>query len=230
MVRRPNRQENPVVDIFDEVEEELREERMHELLKKYGGVLFGAALLVIAAVAGWKAWGWYQDRQDFNAATAYLAAAAKTQPAGVAGPNNQAVAQAFASVAAVAPEGYRVLAELREAAARAETGDLDGASAIWDQVAADNSADPLLRGLANLTWCVWQADKAEPGLLESRLKPLAMPGNTWRSLAEEQLALLEVRQGQTAAAKTRLQKLVGDSTAPQGVRSRAAALLDRMGE
>src|SRR6185437_14528181 len=68
MFRRPNRQENHVVDIFDEVDEELREERMQEFLKKYAGLLFAAALLVIGAVGGWKAWGWYEERRDLTAA------------------------------------------------------------------------------------------------------------------------------------------------------------------
>jgi hypothetical protein len=219
-----------VVDIFDEVEEELREERMQAFLKKYGGVIFAAALVVIGAVAGWKAWGWYQERQDLNAATMYLSAAAKTQAAGVAGPDHALAAVAFAAVASQAPEGYRVLARLREAASRADAGDLDGASAVWDEVSADSAADPLLRDLASLTWCLYHADKGDPALLEARLKPLAAPGNAWRSLAKEQLALLELRQGHTDAARTQLKALVSDTTAPSGVRSRAAALLDRVGE
>jgi hypothetical protein len=122
-----------------------------------------------------------------------------------------------------------VLARLREAALRADTGDLDGASAVWDQVAADGSADPLLRDLASLTWCLYHADKGDPALLEGRLKPLAAPGNAWRSLAAEQLALLELRQGHTESAKTQFRKLVEDTTAPSGVRSRASAMLDRVG-
>ena len=60
---------------------------MQEFLKKYGGLLFAAALLLIAAVGGWKAWGWYQEKQDLEAATRYLAASARTETAGVAGPN-----------------------------------------------------------------------------------------------------------------------------------------------
>lgn len=218
-----------MVDIFDEVEEELREERMHELLKKYGGLLFAAALLVIGAVAGWKAWGWYQDRRDMDAAALYLAAAARTEAAGVAGPNRAVALAAFQAVAANAPDGYRDLARLREAALRADSGDLQGASALWDQVAADGSADPLLRDLASLTWCLWHADKADPGLLEGRLKPLAAPGNTWRSLALEQLALLDLRQGHTDAAKTQFKNLAEDTTAPSGVRDRAGAMLTRVG-
>jgi hypothetical protein len=219
-----------VVDIFDEVEEELREERMQQLLKKYAGLLFAAALLVIGGVAGWKAWGWYQERRDLAAANSYLAAGTMTESAGVAGPNRAAAIGAFQSVAANAPEGYRVLARLQEAALRADSGDLQGGSALWDQVAADSSVDPLLRDLASLTWCIYHADKEDPSLLEGRLKPLATAGNPWRSLALEQLALLELRQGHTEAAKTQLKKLSEDTTAPSGVRNRASALLNRTGE
>lgn len=221
--------ENHVVDIFDEVEEELREERMQQLLKKYGGVLFAAALLLIGAVAGWKAWGWYQERRDMGAATLYLAASAKAASAGVAGPNHPEAIAAFQLAAASAPDGYRVLARLRQAALMADAGDLPGASVLWDQVSADNSADSLLRDLANLTWCIYHADKGDPGLLEGRLKPLATPGNAWRPLAMEQLALLDLRQGHAEAAKTELKKLAHDATAPIGVRNRANALLNQAG-
>jgi hypothetical protein len=215
-----------VVDFFDEVEEELREERMQELLKKYGGLLFGAALLVIAAAAGWKAWGWYQEKRDLEVASLYLAASSRVDAAGSS--NRLVATAAFEAVATRAPEGYRELARLREAAARADSGDLAGASVVWDQVAADSSADPLLRDLASLTWCLYHIDKGDPAVVEGRLKPLAAPGNAWRSLAAEQLALLDLRQGHTDAAKAQLRKLVEDTTAPGGVRSRAGALLARV--
>jgi hypothetical protein len=218
-----------VVDIFDEVEEELREERMQALLKKYAGLLFAAALLVIGGVAGWKAWIWYQERRDLAAATSYLSASAITQVAGIIGPNRPAAITAFQAVAANAPEGYRLLARLREAALRADSGDLQGASAVWDEVAADGSADPLLRDLASLTWCIYHADKGDPALLEGRLKPLAAAGNAWRSLAQEQLALLDLRLGHAEAAKSELKKLAEDTTAPAGVRNRAGILLNRAG-
>jgi hypothetical protein len=230
MVRRPNRHENHVVDLFDEIEDELREERMHEMLKKYGGLLFAGALLLIGAVAGWKAWGWYQDRQDLAAATSYLAASSRAEAAGIAGPNRPQAIAAFQAVAAETPAGYRVLARLREAALRGDAGDLTGASALWDSVAADSAADPLLRDLASLMWCLYHADKGDPEMLEARLKPLAAPGNSWRSLAQEQLALLDLRLGHTDTAKAQFKKLGEDSTAPQGVRGRAAALFSRVSE
>jgi hypothetical protein len=218
-----------VVDIFDEVEEELREERMQALLKKYAGLLFAAALLVIGGVAGWKAWAWYQDRRDLAAATSYLSAGTMAEVTGIASPDRAAAIAAFQAVAANAPDGYRILARLREASLRADSGDLQGASALWDAVAADGSADPLLRDLANLTWCVYHADNGDPALLEGRLKPLAAAGQPWRPLAQEQLALLDLRQGHTEAAKTELKRLAADTAAPAGVRNRAGILLNRAG-
>ena len=218
-----------MVDIFDEVDEELREERAAAFLKQYAGVLIGACFLVVAGTGGWKAWGWYQERQDTAAATAYLAAATRAESAGVAGPNRPEAIAAFESVAATAPQGYRLLSRLRIAALRADSGDLAGASAMWDQIAGDNAADPLLRDLASLTWCLYHADEGDPAVLEGRLKPLTMPGAAWRALALEQMALLDLRRGQTDAARTQFKKLAEDTTAPAGVRGRASAILDRVG-
>ena len=110
-----------------------------------------------------------------------------------------------------------------------EAGDLKGASAIWDQVAGDSSADPLLRDLATLLWVQHQLDQGDPSLLEGRLKPLAAAGNPWRALAEEQLALLDLRQGKNDQAKKMLQRLADDAAAPSGVRGRASGVLTRLG-
>ena len=43
-----------VVDIFDEVEEDLRAERAEKLLKKYAWLLIVAVVAVIGAAAGWQ--------------------------------------------------------------------------------------------------------------------------------------------------------------------------------
>ena len=217
-----------MVDIFDEVEEELRAERTKAFMKRYGGLLLGACLAMIGAAIGWQGWQWRQTQQDMAAATRYLAAAAMTEGGGVAGRDKAEAAAAFEAAAAAAPDGYRVLSRLRAAALRAEAGDLTAASGLWDQIAADTSVDPLLRDLASLTWCLYHADQGDPALLEGRLNALAAPGNAWRSLASEQLAILDLRRGQADAAKTRLRKLGEDTTAPSGVRGRAAALLERV--
>jgi hypothetical protein len=217
-----------VVDIFDEIDEELRADRAKEILKRYGGLIIAAALLVVAAVAGWQAWRWYQAKQDMLAAQNFIAAMTLADSAD-AGSHKAAVAD-FNAIAGSAPaDGYRTLARLRAAALDAQSGALPAALVLWTDVATDQDADPLLRDLATLLWAQHQIDTGDPSLLAARLKPLAAPDNAWRPLAEEQLALLDLRQGKTAAAKTRLTRLAQDAAAPVGVRGRAADLLARLG-
>ncbi len=220
-----------MVDIFDEVDEELRAERAQRLLKRYAGVIIACALLIVGAAAGWQAWRWYQTRQDQAAAVEYLTAMNLAEaPAGISdAARNAAAIAVLDKLEATAPEGYRTLARLRAAPAKAALGDLPGALALWDQVAADTSADPLLRDLASLMWAEHQIDSGDPSLLQARLAPLAKPENAWHALADEQLALLDVRLGKPDEAKTILRRLAQDTTAPNGVRGRASTLLSRLG-
>jgi hypothetical protein len=211
-----------VVDIFDEVEEDLRAERAEKLLKKYAWVIVALAVAIVAAAAGWQLWNRYQARQDTATAARYVAAGGAADT----GASNLA---ALDQLATTAPEGYRTLARLRAAGLKADSGDLPGAVALWNQVAADTSADRLLRDLASLLATQRELDKGDPAQLEARLKPLAESGNAWSTLAQEQLAMLDLRQGKVDAARTKLRMLSVDIDAPSGLRARAGALLAGLG-
>ena len=218
-----------MVDIFDEVDEELRAERAQALLKRYAGLIIAVAVLIVGAAAGWQAWRWWQAKQDMAAAQRYLTAMAVLDTPAAATDQHRKALSDFGTLAAAAPDGYRTLARLRAAALRSETGDTAGAVSLWDAVAADTNADPLLRDLASLLVAQHQIDTGDPGVVEARLRALSQQANPWSSLAQEQLALLSLRQGKIEAAKPVLSKLAQDVTAPNGVRGRAAALLARLG-
>jgi hypothetical protein len=65
--------------------------------------------------------------------------------------------------------------------------------------------------------------------LEARLKPLADPANPWSALAQEQLAMLDLRQGKVDDARKKLQVLSFGIDSPAGLRARASALLTGLG-
>jgi hypothetical protein len=214
-----------VVDIFDEVDEDLRAERAEKLLKKYSWLIVALAVAIVAAAAGWQLWNRYQTKQDIAAAIRYVAADAADDPGGPKAGQLAALDQ----LAADAPAGYRTLARLRAAGLKADAGDLQGAIALWNQVAGDSGVDRLLRDLATMLATQRQLDKGDPAQLEARLKPLAEPGNAWSTLAQEQLAMLDLRQGRVDAARTKLRMLSVDIDAPSGLRARAGALLAGLG-
>jgi hypothetical protein len=224
-----------VVDIFDEVNEDLRAERAQRMLRRYAAPIIAVALLVVIGAGGWEAWRWYSARQDNDAATAFLGAMSLADalppalPGGADAAASAPAIAAFQHVAATAPVGYRTLALLRLAALQAGSGQAQAAASTWDQVAGDGSADPLMRDLANLLWAQQGVDNGDPALVEARLKPLTAPDNAWHQIAQEYMALLDVRTGKIDAAKAILRPLAADFTAPEGLRGRAGGLLDRLG-
>ena len=50
-------------DIFREVDEELKQDRYEKLWRQYGKYVIAGAVLIVAAVAGWKAWESHQTSQ-----------------------------------------------------------------------------------------------------------------------------------------------------------------------
>lgn len=213
-----------VADIFDEVAEDLRAERMKRLLTRYGGLFLGAMLLVVGAAGGWQGWRWWQDRTAAAVAASYLGAA---NAAAAQGADLKAAAGRFGGIAATAPPGYRTLARLREAALLAEAGDLPGALAGYDLLARDPATEPLYRDLATLLWGLRSLDSGEPAAIEARLAPLAT--GPWRGPAQEVRALAALRRGATEEARGLLTALSADREAPQGVRERAGRLLAGLG-
>jgi hypothetical protein len=216
-----------VPDIFDEVEQELRSDRAKAVLVRYGGLMVGAAVLVVVAVGGWEAWRFYDTRHAESVASLYLDAS-RTADA-TKGPARQEAAAQFAEVTARGRTGYATLATLRAAGLKADAGDLAGASALWDQVAGDANADPLLRDLANLQWAQHHVGAAPPAAIQARLAGLQAPTNPWHPLADETQAMLDLHQGKTAAAKSALKALASDPTVPQGIQRRAGGLLASLG-
>jgi len=215
-----------VPDIVDEIEQEMRAERTRRFVLRYGAVAAAAVLLVAGAAGGWYAWRSYELRG--SARVADLFGEASRIADGPAAGRAAAIPE-FERVAREGGAGTRTLARLREAALKADTGDLPGASALWDRIAADSEADPVLRDFANLQWALHHVDTAEPAAVAARLKPLTDPTGAWHGLAEEAQAALDMRQGNKDAARDMLKRLTQDTTAPDGVRGRANGLLARLG-
>lgn len=215
-----------VPDIFDEVAEDLRAERNRNLLKRYGGLLIAAAVLVIAGVGAYEGWRRYSTGEADKQAAIFLDAQ-RLADGPAAG--RQSALPAFIQLSQDGAAGYRSLSRLRGAAVKADASDLPGALLLWDQVAADSGADAILRDFANLQWALHQIDAGDPALVSARLLPLTGDGSAWKSLAQEGQAMLALRQGQTDVARDTLKRLSADTTAPDGVRGRAGGLLQQLG-
>lgn len=212
-------------DIFREVDEDLRRDQIMKFWKRHGGLVIGAAILVVAATAGNVGWKhWRTTRMEER--TAVLSEAlSKLRPADEnARPDTKAAADALAAASAKLGEGHADIARLYEAGLRAREGERDKAIALYDQVAGTAGSNPMLRDLATLMSVQQQLDTGDAAALRARLAPLLKTGNAWKASATEASALLAVRAGDNAGAAALFKELSEDSTAPQALRARATEL------
>lgn len=210
-------------EFFREVDEELQRDRMMALWRRYGGLVMALAVGLVLATAAWVGWKAWQERQRAAEAERFAAAVADvgSRPAEAAG--------RLEAFAAEAETGYRPLARLREAQARSAAGDEAGAIAALEAVAADASADPILRDLGALLAASRQIDGGDPAALRARLEPLAAAEAPFRFTARELLALLALRTGDTAGARKMLEDLRQEAGLPPQQEQRVSQLLAALG-
>jgi hypothetical protein len=111
---------------------------------------------------------------------------------------------------------------------RAEAGDVDGAVAAWDRLAADGGIDDVYRDLARLLAAMHLVENAPADEVGRRLAPLDAGDNPWRFFARELKAALALKSGGRAEARQLLQGLADDAGTPQGTRARAGELLSAL--
>ena len=99
-----------MADIFQEVQEDLRRDRLKALWDRYGTLVVALMVVVVAVVGGWRGWQYYENQQAAAAGDKYEAASKLSAD----GKTAEARA-AFAALSADAPAGYRTIAKLREA-------------------------------------------------------------------------------------------------------------------
>jgi hypothetical protein len=207
-----------VSELFDEVDEEVRREQLKKLWERYSIFIIAGAILIIAAVGGWRGY------QHFEASKAAEAGAAFEAAADLSEQNKHAEAEAaFTKLAASAPYGYRVLARLR-AAAEVAFRDPQAAAKLYDDIAADRSVGTPEQDLARIRAASLLLDTASYNNMLQRLESATAPDATYRHTARELLALSAWRANDAAAARQWLDMIANDGETPASLRSRAEAL------
>jgi hypothetical protein len=206
-----------VSDIFQEVEEDVRKERLEKWWKKYGDFVIAGVSVIVIAVAGWKLWQHYQEQQRLKASSEYMSAL-QISAAG----QNDLAAQAYAQIAKKAPSGYATVAELAQADELLASGKVNEAVALYMKLAGkDNSG---LGSVARIRAAWAQADTISTAELRTLLAPVNDSKSSWRFMAQEILAYRDYRDGKSQQAMKEFQTLASATDAPSSIRARSNAM------
>jgi hypothetical protein len=207
-----------VADIFHEVDEEVRREKLKQLWDRYSLVIIAVCVLIVAAIGGWRGYEWYVAREAAKAGARFEAAVSLMEQ------NKTKEAEAaFAEIAKDAPGGYPILARFRQANALVAT-DHDAAVKAYDALAADGGVPLAFKDLASVRAGMVLVDSAPLSEMQRRLDPLAQSDRSFRHSARELLALAAWRNNDATAAKKYLDMIAKDLETPSGVRARADVL------
>jgi hypothetical protein len=206
-----------VTDIFREVEEDVRRERIEKLWKQYGDYAIAGVAAVVLVVAGWQYWRYSHAKEVARASDAYLTASNKA-----AGGDTMGAAADFAKLAKDAPLGYATLAKLQQANALLGSGSTGDAVAIYRQIEQDDDSNLAKVARLRHAWAI--VDLAPKREVETLLAPLTDPGSDWRYSAREVLAYSDYHNGNTKLATTAFKQLADDAKAPANLRQRAKVM------
>ncbi len=204
-------------DIFREVEEDVRRERLEKLWKQYGDYIIAGAAVLILGIAGYKVWQHYELQQQQKASAAYTAAVKLSE-----GGNSVEAAETFAKIAHDAPSGYAAAARLSEADALLAMGRTNDAIALYKSIAEKNKT--ALGDVARMRAAWAMADTASKADLQNMLAPLNDGKSSWRFMAREILAYSDYRDGAAKQALGEYELLAAEPDAPSALRQRATAM------
>jgi hypothetical protein len=195
-----------------EVEDEVRQDRMFRLWKKYGPYAIAGVVGAVAISAG-LTWMKHQEREQARElGGAFLAA-----PIGSVPEQEALIGETEGAV--------RAVAEMRLAAAKAQAGEAEAAAELYRKAASVPGLDRAYSDLAKLQVVRVSVATMDPGEAVAALEPLAADGAPYRLLALELRAAIRLSAGETEAAHDDLRAIVDDPAVTRELLQRASVML-----
>ena len=208
-----------MADIFDEIEEDLRRDRMKLLWQRYGNYIIGLAVLIIIVVAGNQGYDYWKKSESQAAGDAFFEAVGADESL-----------DALTTLVPDLPVGYEMLARFRIAALQAEDGDNFTAEQSFLALSEDNSIDIFYREVALLLSVMNAPSSVDKNILIGRLSSLsAFPGSL-QGLALETSAGLYLELNERDKAISTLTEASKLPDIPSSLRQRISQSLSIISE
>ncbi len=204
--------------LINEVTEDLHNEQIMNMWKKYRVWILLAVIFVIGSIAAMEGYLSWRTKTRLAESDVYEQAAVLN----AMGQTDAALAK-YASLDN-AKTDYRYLAKMRQAGILFEQGKDADALALLDALRQDKSAPQTLQAIAALGFVSHQIETGDVATLQSILNPYMTVGNKWYGTAVEMSILLLLRDGQSEKAIKMLNEALSMTNVPAGVKDRLSVL------
>jgi hypothetical protein len=212
-------------EFLEEVEKDIRQEKLLNLWKKYGKQVTAGLVGIIIVVAGYNLWNQYEYNKQVQMAEKLISAH------DLMAQGDMAKAQVILTdLSQQSRSNYQSLGLFQKAALLVQEGapeKVTEAISIYNQLGINNKIDPLWRDLAALLSVMISIDIQGQKVDEliAKLEPLTQDDNPWRYFAKEMKGLLLYRKGDKAQSTELFARLVQDNQTPQGISLRSRLMV-----
>ncbi len=205
---------------IDEVNDEVRRDRLYGMLRRYGWIAVVLIVLVVGGAA-YNEWQKAQTRAQAEALGDAMLNALKLN-------DSAERAAAFSEIETGQPSARAVLNFLT-ATEEYAAGDAAEAAARLQEVANNNDVPLIYRQIASFKLLGQGAATMSVEDRRAGYEALIQPGVPLRLLATEQLALIDIETGDTDAAIARLKSILDDSEVTPDLQQRALQVIVALG-
>ncbi|CAN5408582.1 tetratricopeptide repeat protein [soil metagenome] len=209
-----------VVDVFEEVEEELRSARYKRLAFTVLPIVGGVLLLALIAALAWWGWDSFQNSKADKASVAYERGVEAIGTGDTAGART-----AFVEAAKEGNGAYKSMALQQQAGLAVSANNDVEAIRLFDE-AAKAASDPILSDAASLKAAYLVMNTSNLADAETRLTPLAEEKRPYRPFAQLALGMVRLQAGKTAEARSAFVLLTLGQDVPDGVRQQAQTAIE----
>ena len=212
-----------MADLFQEIDDELRQDKASRLWKLYGKYVIVVAIIIITSVGGYKFWQQKQLDDGEKASIAYEAALARS----ASGDFKGAIDQLNEKELGITP-GYAALYQMQKANLAMKIKDFEAALITYKDIAENDDYPQSIKEWASFRHAVIRVEKQIDSNASADLDKLIATDSPWRFLAKEIKAIKEIETGNNSEAKAIFSELADDENAPERLRVRAAEFVQTL--
>ena len=205
-------------DIFQEIDEDLRQDKAARLWKAYGKYIVALAIFIILALASYR-FIEHKNEENREQTSELFELASEAGRTG----DKKAAIELFSDERFDETIGYAIISKLKKAALAKSNNDLEGTEIVLKKIITNEEIPLYLRDLARLRLFASDSD-----INISQLDKLIQEEGPWKFLALELKGGIQLQGGNLKGARSTFKELTDDANTPNNLRRRASEILNAL--
>ncbi len=180
--------------LFEEVDEELRNEKFKQLINKYGGLILAVLVLALTVTIGYEKIADWKVRKAEQKNIQYTKAISNTT-------NYEESIVELENIVYTENGVYKDIAQLQIANLLLDNNQIEKGIKVLDKIRQDASVSDKIREIATIKLATYKIDTSSLEEIKSLLEPIANRGSAWSPMAKELLAMSAIYNKDYATAK-----------------------------